>query len=70
MTFDDLFYSAISSFVPLLNTPTTYTTLHTNKNIDAENQSVSGATAICLTQCTTSPSQRVDQVFLCVYISV
>ena len=28
----------------------------------SENQSVSGVTTICLTQCNTSPSHRVDQV--------
>ncbi len=30
-----------------------------------ENQSVSGVTTICLTQCNTSPSHRVDQVVDC-----
>ncbi len=32
---------------------------------DTENQSVSGVTTICLTQCNTSPSHRVDQVVDC-----
>ncbi len=31
----------------------------------SENQSVSGVTIICLTQCNTSPSHRVDQVVDC-----
>ncbi len=31
----------------------------------SENQSVSGVTTICLTQCNTSPSHRVDQVVDC-----
>ncbi len=31
----------------------------------SENQSVSGVTSICLTQCNTSPSHRVDQVVDC-----
>ncbi len=31
----------------------------------SENQSVSGVTTICLTQCNTSPSHRVDQVVVC-----
>ncbi len=31
----------------------------------SENQSVYGVTTICLTQCNTSPSQRVDQVVDC-----
>ncbi len=31
----------------------------------SENQSVSGVTTICLTQCNTSPSHRVDQVVYC-----
>ncbi len=31
----------------------------------SENQSVSGVTTICLTQCNTSPSHRVDQVGDC-----
>ncbi len=31
----------------------------------SENQSVSGVTTICLTQCITSPSHRVDQVVDC-----
>ncbi len=31
----------------------------------SENQSVSGVTTICLTQCSTSPSHRVDQVVDC-----
>ena len=31
----------------------------------SENQSVSGLTTICLTQCNTSPSHRVDQVVDC-----
>ncbi len=30
--------------------------------LGSENQSVSGVTTICLTQCNTSPSHRVDQV--------
>ncbi len=33
-----------------------------------ENQSVSGVTTICLTQCNTSPSHRVDQVVDCVML--
>ncbi len=31
----------------------------------SENQSVSGVTTICLTQCSTSPSHRVEQVVDC-----
>ncbi len=31
----------------------------------SENQSVSGVTTICLTQCNTSPSARVDQIVDC-----
>ncbi len=31
----------------------------------SENQSVSGVTTICLMQCNTSPSHRVDQVVDC-----
>ncbi len=31
----------------------------------SENQSVSGVITICLTQCNTSPSHRVDQVVDC-----
>ncbi len=31
----------------------------------SENQSVSGVTTICLTQCNTSPSHRVDHVVDC-----
>ncbi len=31
----------------------------------SKNQSVSGVTTICLTQCNTSPSHRVDQVVDC-----
>ncbi len=31
----------------------------------SENQSVSGVTTTCLTQCNTSPSHRVDQVVDC-----
>ncbi len=31
----------------------------------SENQSVSGVTTICLVQCNTSPSHRVDQVVDC-----
>ncbi len=31
----------------------------------SENQSVSGVNTICLTQCNTSPSHRVDQVVDC-----
>ncbi len=33
--------------------------------LGSENQSVSGVTTICLTQCNTSPSHRVDQVVDC-----
>ncbi len=36
-----------------------------NKIILSENQSVSGVTTVCLTQCNTSPSHRVDQVVDC-----
>ncbi len=34
-------------------------------NTHSENQSESGVTTICLTQCNTSPSHRVDQVVDC-----
>ncbi len=34
----------------------------------SEDQSVSGVTTICLTQCNTSPSHRVDQVVDCVML--
>ncbi len=36
----------------------------------SENQSVSGVTTICLTQCNTSPSHRVDQVVDCGLLNV
>ncbi len=36
----------------------------------SESQSVSGVTSICLTQCNTSPSHRVDQVVDCVLLNV
>ncbi len=43
---------------------------HSDRNVllywgGSENQSVSGVTTICLTQCNTSPSHRVDQVVDC-----
>ncbi len=42
-----------------------FTVLRGGEGGGSENQSVSGVTTICLTQCNTSPSHRVDQVVDC-----